>query len=360
MTTKRPFVPVVSNRVVDDLGRATKQLTDWMQSVFSWFAPGNANVYQESGETTRTAQEIHSYVDPGAHSGFEHAAVHIELRPVGSGTNGPTSADTGLQISNVKQGYPTTTVDGETDGINVVIRNSKGDAAALVTNTQIADGFGCLAEGITSQVPVGGGAVTKLVDVQIGTIDTPSGQSFGVVTDMNVGAGTDAVRMQTSGTGTLTNFLHGVLLGVSRFIVASSSAITQLTNNQSSWTHGVATELLTLNTGGLTTDSAANLLPANSIIEAVACRITTTITATTNWAVGDPTTSNRFSSPNATLTAGTTSVGLNHWSGAIATLAAGPSQAAADKVRITCTGANPGAGVIRLTVWYRTIVAPTS
>lgn len=123
---------------------------------------------------------------------------------------------------------------------------------------------------------------------------------------------------------------------------------------------GTNTELITLDTGALVTDSTANLLPANSIIDAVTARVTTTITTSTDWAVGDPTTAARFSSANATLAAGTTSVGLNHQQGSVATDATGPVQIAAAKVRITVTGANPGAGAIRVTVHYRTFVAPTS
>jgi hypothetical protein len=132
------------------------------------------------------------------------------------------------------------------------------------------------------------------------------------------------------------------------------------TANGASWTWGASSEEITLSTVGLTTDSVANLLPANSIIEAVVARITTTITTTTNWAVGDGTTSARFSSANATLTAGTTSVGLNHQKGGVTTDAAGPTQTAAAKVRVTCTGANPGAGKIRVTVFWKTYVPPTS
>lgn len=130
--------------------------------------------------------------------------------------------------------------------------------------------------------------------------------------------------------------------------------------NGAQWVHGQASELLTLSTSGLTTDTTANLLPVGSIIEAVSCYITEAITVTTNWAVGDPTTAARFSAANATKTAGTSSPGIDHWSGAVTTLAAGPSQAAAAKVRITCTGSNPGAGAIRIVVFYRQLVAPTS
>ena len=129
------------------------------------------------------------------------------------------------------------------------------------------------------------------------------------------------------------------------------------TANFAEWIHGSASELLTLSTAGLTTNTSANLLPANAIIEAVVCRITTAITTTTNWAVGDATISNRFSSANATLAAGTTSVGLNHVD---LTGTSGPKQTSAAPVRITCTGSNPGAGVVRITVFYRQFVAPTS
>lgn len=158
----------------------------------------------------------------------------------------------------------------------------------------------------------------------------------------------------------LLDLQSGATGGVSRLNVDNSGQITESTANGGTWVMGQASELLTLSTVGLTTDTAANLLPVDAIIEAVVCRVTTTITTTTNWAVGDGTTAARFRAANATLTAGTTSVGIDHWSGAVTTLAAGPSQAAAAKVRITCTGANPGAGVIRITVFYRKFVAPTS
>lgn len=131
--------------------------------------------------------------------------------------------------------------------------------------------------------------------------------------------------------------------------------------NGATWTSGQSSELITLNTGGTTTDSAANLLPANSIITAVVARVTTTITAgCTGWEVGDPTTAARFTSNNVTLTAGTTGVGLNHQQGSVTTDAAGPVQTSAAKIRITCATAAPGAGAIRVTVFYQTFVPPTS
>ena len=132
------------------------------------------------------------------------------------------------------------------------------------------------------------------------------------------------------------------------------------TSNGARWIRQSVSESITLATDGLTTDSTANLLPANSIIEAVTGRITTTITDTTNWQLGDGTTAGRFTAVNATLTANETVVGLLHRQGGISTDATGPVQTAAAKLRVTCTGANPGAGVIRVTVFYSQFVPPTS
>jgi hypothetical protein len=138
--------------------------------------------------------------------------------------------------------------------------------------------------------------------------------------------------------------------------------IEQLGTHGERWVTGVSTEVITLALSGVTSDSVANLLPANSIIEAVLARVTTTITGATTWEVGDASaaslvdTSARFISPVSTLTAGTTAVGLNHVhsNGALS-----PSQPTADKIRITTAG-TATAGAIRITVMYRSFVAPTS
>lgn len=120
----------------------------------------------------------------------------------------------------------------------------------------------------------------------------------------------------------------------------------------------------TLATGATTTDTGLNCLPANSIIDAVVARVTTTITAAcTGWELGDATTAARFSSNNTVLTAGTTTdaahIGTFNNTG-IASATTGVWQAAAAKVRITCAGGNPGAGAIRVIVYYHSPTAPTS
>ncbi len=120
--------------------------------------------------------------------------------------------------------------------------------------------------------------------------------------------------------------------------------------------HGVNQELLTLSTVGATTDTVGTLLPANAYIEAVTAYVTTTITTATNWELGDATTAARFCTAQTNLTAGSTVVGLAHID---QTGAAGPKQTSAAKVRVTTTG-TPGAGAIRIVVFYRLYVPPTS
>lgn len=159
------------------------------------------------------------------------------------------------------------------------------------------------------------------------------------------------------GIGFPLSTVPGAKLDVNGLVRATSDQI-RASSNGATWTSGSTTELVTLNTGAAFTDTTADL-PANSIIDAVVARITTTITTAANWSLGVSGTTTRFSAASSTLTAGTTVVGLQHWQGSVTTDAAGPVQTAAAKVRITLN-ANPGAGAIRLTWFYRTATAPTS
>lgn len=126
--------------------------------------------------------------------------------------------------------------------------------------------------------------------------------------------------------------------------------------NGAYWQSGASSELITLSTVGATTDSVGNMLPANSIIRAVVARVTTTITTATDWKLGDATIAGRFTAANATLVAGTTDVGMVHID---LTGTSGPRQTAAAKLRITTTG-TPGAGVVRVVVFYEQLAPPTS
>lgn len=127
------------------------------------------------------------------------------------------------------------------------------------------------------------------------------------------------------------------------------------------WERGCNTELIALETdgsGGLATESSADLLPANSIIEAVTARITTTIVGGIDWAIGDASVGTRFADATSVLTAGIMVVGLNHVDQTDSSPVVGARQTSAGKVVIT-TSATPSSGVIRVSVYYSRFVSPT-
>lgn len=163
--------------------------------------------------------------------------------------------------------------------------------------------------------------------------------------NLTIGGGSAAWAIGTS--GIVDQGVHNVTVG---------GTVVNQDANGSTWTRGQLSELLTLSIAGTTTDTVGNLLPANAIIESVVARVTTTITVATDWKLGDATIAGRFAAANATMTSGATSVGTVQ---ADQTGTSGPRQVSAAKVRVTTTG-TPGAGVIRITVFYRAFVAPTS
>lgn len=229
--------------------------------------------------------------------------------------------------------------------------NGQNFSATSGAQVGVSVGTGIAGIGDVRFNPASGTA--NFVGLQVKPVINQTGTASGSYTGLLVNAVETALLGSTN---KLLDLQSGATGGVSRFSVDNSGQVTESTANGAQWVIGQASELLTLSTVGTTTDTVANLLPANAIIESVVARVTTTITTATNWELGDATTPGRFSAPNSTLVAGTTQVGLVHVD---QTGAAGPRQTAAAKVRVTVTG-TPAGGVIRITVFYRQFVAPTS
>lgn len=127
------------------------------------------------------------------------------------------------------------------------------------------------------------------------------------------------------------------------------------------WERGALSELIVLETagsGGIATLSTADLLPANSIIQAVTALVTTALEGVVDWAIGDESISDRFADPSSVLAAGTRVVGLNHIDNTNSSPVLGARQTVAGKVVIT-TSDTPTAGVVRVVVYYSRFVAPT-
>lgn len=279
------------------------------------------------------------------------AAVGLYLNPTINYTAASkTGSYTGLQIDAVETSLPT--------GSNYLLQARAGAAGTTVmfrvantgtveANSTIFTNTGSLQSSGTGNILWNGRAVMSSSADGVINLGNQAGTGF---TRLNFGGTTSSFpSLGRSGT-TLTLQLADGTGGGTLSVPGTGSTNGQMMQIDA------ASELLTLSTSGTTTDTAANLLPANSIILSVDCRVTTTITTATNWSVGDATTAARFSAANSTLTSGTTSVGITQHG---ATGAASSLQTAASKVRITTTG-TPGAGAIRITVHYISFGAPTS
>jgi hypothetical protein len=127
--------------------------------------------------------------------------------------------------------------------------------------------------------------------------------------------------------------------------------------NAGTWLRGSLSTQLTLNTGATTTNTAANLAPANSKLIAIMVRVTTTITTAANFAIS-VTGGNAF----AMIGTGTTSLTTltaNTTYTLVPVLHTDQYNATATTLTVT-TNANPGAGVLRITSIYETFSPPTS
>jgi hypothetical protein len=120
--------------------------------------------------------------------------------------------------------------------------------------------------------------------------------------------------------------------------------------------YGSVTELVTI-AAAATTTSAADLLPANSMILSVVGRVTTLIPTAATFKVGVAGLDTRFAT-GILVAAGTTFVGLTHHGVASPN---GVQQVAAAKILVT-PNLQPGdaTGRLRLTVFYKQFVPPSA
>jgi hypothetical protein len=202
------------------------------------------NVYAES-ESGRLAKRLLK-TQHGTHSGTQQVSVWgLEHRPLGSGFNGAANSDIGVNLSVIKQSYLTSTVQGEIDGLNVVVRQggptgngstTNSDCAGILVDVGIKTGSGFAAayEGSTA-VFDSAGVTLRQVQTQVGVLDTTIGLYIGFVGNVSVGNMDDGIRLLSSGTGSYTNFLTfknigGVNIfqvdGFGRLRIAAPSGVT--------------------------------------------------------------------------------------------------------------------------------------
>jgi hypothetical protein len=220
---------------------------------------------------------------------------------------------------------------------------------------------------------------SQVIYLRAGTITLPDGRvisPYATTAAIIVGAGTANAETVTPSavSGCYINAAPGVCAVTATFsnthgageLIASGTGGFQEAVNDASLNGGGAvqfhnTELVTLATGTTTTDTSANVLPANSLLFGVTGVVNTTITGScTGWELGDATTAARFTGNDTTLTAGEKKVASTQLTTAVASATAGMFQTSAAKIRITCAGGNASAGKIRVSVWGYTLVAPAN
>jgi hypothetical protein len=93
-------------------------------------------MYNNTGEgADGLAKRLLRASHAGAHAGQAISNLHLEVNPIGSGKNGPHSADFGLSIRANKDNWTHTTVPGEIDGINIVNRQGGPEATSFDTSS---------------------------------------------------------------------------------------------------------------------------------------------------------------------------------------------------------------------------------
>ena len=161
---------------------------------------------------------------------------------------------------------------------------------------------------------------------------------------------------QVGGTGATIANKNGVYAPVAQAGTVSTGGEAQVFGSaQNSTTAACETNygVTTLATKSTTTSTGLDCLPANAIIDAVVYRITSTISTATSFTIGDAGMPNRFCATQTKLTTGTTGICIAQ-SGSSAAI-----QNSAATLRVT-TNSMPGAGAIRLIVYYHTWTPPAS
>ena len=141
-------------------------------------------------------------VGPVALNGTAYAsAATVTANALGSGTNGPETAQTGLTVNISKDNWWTGGKVGEVDGINVLMRQNgpDSDGSGLLINVQNqGKGFLSATEFASSIVDPVSNTLTHGIDVQEGVLNQKTGDYIGAVYSADYGALSTGVLIQNS------------------------------------------------------------------------------------------------------------------------------------------------------------------
>jgi hypothetical protein len=129
----------------------------------------------------------------------------------GASTPTPDSASYVLSLVNVRPNWSTTSKTGETDALNLFVRQGAGgDAAGILSNVGAVSGFACTGESFTFDANSSGTPV-KAVNLQWGVVNGRDGGEYGLVAQATIGSNlTAAVLALESGSATWEAALKAV------------------------------------------------------------------------------------------------------------------------------------------------------
>jgi hypothetical protein len=141
-------------------------------------------------------------VGPVALNGSTYASAEtVTANALGSGVNGPATAQTGLTINMTKDNWWTGGQVGEVDGMNILLRqNAPGsDGSGILVNVQNqGNGFLSATEFSSTIVDPATNTLTYGIDVQEGALDKPTSNYVGAVYTADYGALSTGVLIQNS------------------------------------------------------------------------------------------------------------------------------------------------------------------
>ena len=141
-------------------------------------------------------------IGPVALNGTKYeSAETVTANALGSGVNGPQTAQTGLTLNISKDNWWTGGMIGEIDGLNVLLRqNGPGsDASGILINVQNqGNGFLSATEFSSTIVDPVSNTLTHGIDVQEGVLNRKTGDYIGAVYTADYGALSTAVLIQNS------------------------------------------------------------------------------------------------------------------------------------------------------------------
>lgn len=142
-----------------------------------------------------------SFTNDLPNTGATQTNVGISTTAVGSGTNGPSTAQNGLVVSLQKDGFPSAGAVGEIDPVQIFGRQSGtgSDMSGMLINVQDTGlGFLSSTEFASSIYSTGSSAITFMIDVQEGVLDGLTGDYDGAVYSAVTGALKYGVVVQSS------------------------------------------------------------------------------------------------------------------------------------------------------------------